>query len=97
MPQMGRWNWCGLGILSLLLVLLMPSANGNAQTETGLISGLVFDDSSWMPVEGLCSAATSQADGTVYTDEEPYTNRIWLDDLPIGIYDLTVENCGTEH
>lgn len=91
MQQVGRWKWCAFFILSLLFALLAPAAT--AQSETGSISGSVFDEFTWVPVTGVCVTATSQSDGATYTHDQLYSNRFYLDDLPLGLYDLTVEDC----
>lgn len=79
--------------MSLFFALLAPDATATAQSETGSISGSVFDEFTWVPVTGICVTATSQSDGATYPYDQLYSNRFYLDDLPLGLYDLTVEDC----
>ena len=87
MQQLRRWLVSISAVLSLLVVLSVPSP---AQTFRGSINGTVTDGSSAV-IPGVKVTATDVATGVVRDTQTSGGGEFLFNDLPVGSYSIKVE------
>lgn len=81
------------GVFVLALAVLATARSARSQLVTAAVNGIVTDPSG-SPVSGAKVTATDVDRGTVFTAETNSTGAYSLPTLPIGRYDVRVEQAG---
>src|SRR5437879_13485643 len=90
---MRRRKGCHMRLLHVVSSLLALAMAAFAQSDRGTITGTVLDQSHSI-VPGSTVSAQNVATGAQYHTETTSTGNYTLSQLPVGIYDVSVEQAG---